>query len=99
MSFVLETVLRSSMVLTIGFAALAALKHQPAALRHWVLMATLAMAAAQPAINRIIPAWNITGQRAAPPPSKTWRTSRREPSSNFRLPRRSSARRALTGSR
>lgn len=64
MSFVIETVLRSSVVLTIGFAALAALRSQAAALRHWVLVATLAMAAAQPAMNRIIPAWKITGLAA-----------------------------------
>ena len=61
MSFVLESVLRSSLVLAIGLAALALLRHKPAALRHWVLMATLVLAAAQPAMNRIVPAWRIVG--------------------------------------
>ena len=66
MSFGLEIVLRSSIVLAVGFAALAMIRHQPAALRHWVLVATLAMAAAQPAINRIIPAWKIAALGAPP---------------------------------
>ena len=60
MSFVLDMVLRSSLVVTIGLAALSLLRHQPAALRHWVLMATLALAAAQPAINWAVPAWKIS---------------------------------------
>lgn len=59
MSFVFETVLRSSLVLAIGLAALSLIRKQPAALRHWLLRATLVLAAAQPAMNRIIPAWNI----------------------------------------
>ena len=61
MSFVLESVLRSSLVLAIGLVALAVLRHKPAALRHWVLMATLALAAAQPAMNLIVPSWKIAG--------------------------------------
>ena len=61
MSFVFETVVRSSLVLAIGLAVLSALRNRSAGLRHWVLMATLALAAAQPAINRLIPAWNIAG--------------------------------------
>src|SRR5689334_3086178 len=67
MSFALETVLRTSIVLTIGFAVLAALRHRPAALRHWLMVATIGLAAAQPAMNRLVPAWNIVGFNAAPP--------------------------------
>jgi TonB family protein len=59
MSFVVETVLRSSLVLAAGFAAVALLRKQPASLRHWALMATLALAAAQPAIHGFMPAWHI----------------------------------------
>ena len=61
MSFVLESVLRSSLLLAIGLAGVALLRHKPAALRHWVLMATLVLAAAQPAMNRIVPSWKIVG--------------------------------------
>ena len=67
MSFVLESVLRSSLVLAIGFTALAVLRHKPAALRHWVLIASLVLAALQPAINQIVPAWRIAG--ASQPPT------------------------------
>lgn len=59
MSFALEMVLRSSLVLAAGLAALALFKQQPAALRHWMVLATLVLAAAQPAMNQLIPSWNI----------------------------------------
>lgn len=60
MSFVFEMVLRSSLVLAIGLAVLSLLGKQPAALRHWVLLATLSLAGAQPAINWAVPAWKIS---------------------------------------
>jgi TonB family protein len=66
MSFILDMVMRSSLVLAAGLAVLALLRHQPAALRHWVLMATLMLAAAQPAINAAVPAWNILRALGAP---------------------------------
>lgn len=59
MNVAIEMVLRSSLVLAVGLVALSLLKRQPAAMRHWVLLATLALAAAQPVMNRMIPAWNI----------------------------------------
>jgi len=59
MSFVLEMGLRSSLVLAAGLAVLWALRNQPAALRHWVLAATLSLSAVQPAMNQVIPAWKV----------------------------------------
>jgi TonB family protein len=59
MTLVLDAVIRSSVLLTIGLVALWLLKKQPAALRHWVLAAALALAAAQPVISRIIPTLRI----------------------------------------
>jgi hypothetical protein len=56
MSMVLDTVIRSSILLAVGLAALWLLRRQPAALRHWVLAATLAIAATQPVMKQIIPA-------------------------------------------
>jgi beta-lactamase regulating signal transducer with metallopeptidase domain len=64
MSLVIEMVLRSSLVLAVGLAALSVIKKQPAALRHWMLAATLALAAGQPLMNQIIPAWNIASPSA-----------------------------------
>ncbi len=57
---VLDTVLRSSLVLTIGFAIAIGLRRQPAALRHWVLAASIIFAAGQPAITRLLPSWTIS---------------------------------------
>ncbi len=64
MSPVVDTVIRSSIVLAVGLAALWLLRKQPAALRHWVLAAALAIAATQPVMNQIIP--------ALPMPSVAW---------------------------
>ena len=60
MTMVLDTVLRSSLVLTIGFAIAIGLRRQPAALRHWVLAASIVLAAGQPAITRLLPSWTIS---------------------------------------
>jgi TonB family protein len=59
MNLVLDAVIRSSVVLTIGLAAVWLLKKQPAALRHWVVAAALALAATQPMISRVIPALQV----------------------------------------
>jgi beta-lactamase regulating signal transducer with metallopeptidase domain len=58
-TMVLDTVLRSSLVLTIGFAIAVGLARQPAALRHWILAASIVLAAGQPAITRLLPSWTI----------------------------------------
>ena len=59
MTMVLDTVLRSSLVLTIGFAIALGLRRQPAALRHWILAASIVLAAGQPAMTRVLPSWTI----------------------------------------
>lgn len=59
MSIYLDAFLRSSLVLVAGFGALWLMRRQPAAFRHWILVAALALAAAQPAINRAVPALQI----------------------------------------
>ena len=60
MTMVLDTVLRSSLVLTIGMAIAIGLRRQPAALRHWVLAASIVFAAGQPAMARLLPSWTIS---------------------------------------
>lgn len=57
MNPVFEPIVRSSLVLVCGFVIVAAIRRQPSALKHWVLAATLALAAAQPMVNRVVPAW------------------------------------------
>jgi TonB family protein len=61
-----DAVLRSSVVLAIGLAAVWLLRKQPASLRHWVLAAALALAAAQPVISRVIPSIHV--------PALSWAT-------------------------
>jgi TonB family protein len=56
MSILMDAFVRSSLVIVVGLAAVWLLRKQPAALRHWILAAALALAAAQPAISRVIPA-------------------------------------------
>jgi TonB family protein len=63
MNLILETILRSSLVVTIGLAAVYAFRRQPAAFRHWILAAALALAAAQPAINLALPSWQVPSLR------------------------------------
>ncbi len=69
MIILLDAIIRSSLVLATGLAAAWLLRTQPAALRHWILAATLALAAAQPVISRVLP--------ALPVPSVSW--SARQP--------------------
>jgi len=73
MSVMLDVIIRSSLVLSVGLAAFWMLRLQPAALRHWILSAALALAAVQPVINRVIPAlpmpaFNWTERHATPEP-------------------------------
>ena len=51
-----DMVLRSSVVMMVGLAAMWVLRRQPAALRHWLLAAALVLAAAQPMIKSLAPA-------------------------------------------
>ncbi len=66
MNLVLDAVIRSSIVLSVGLAAVWVLRKQPAALRHWVLAAALALAAAQPVLSQLVPSLQI--------PSMSWGT-------------------------
>jgi TonB family protein len=52
-------ILRSSVVLIAGLVAAALMRRQPAALRHSIIAAALVLAAAQPIINRVIPALTL----------------------------------------
>jgi TonB family protein len=54
-SLVLDTIIRSSILLAVGLSALWLLRKQPAALRHWTLAAALAIAATQPVMRQLIP--------------------------------------------
>jgi TonB family protein len=57
---ILDVVLQSSAMLVIGLLLMALLRSRSAALRHWVLAATLACAAAVPFVGRLVPAWPVS---------------------------------------
>ena len=59
-----DVLVRSSLVLGLGLLAAAALRRQPAALRHWVLAATIGFAAVQPVFTLFLPSWHL--------PSLSW---------------------------
>ena len=58
-----DAVIRSSIVLTIGLAAVWMLRKQPASLRHWALAAAIALAVTQPVITLIVPTLQIPAIR------------------------------------
>ncbi|HUE90365.1 MAG TPA: M56 family metallopeptidase [Vicinamibacterales bacterium] len=53
----LDIAFQSSIILSIGLLLMPLLRSRSAALRHWVLAATLLCAAAAPLVGRIAPAW------------------------------------------
>jgi beta-lactamase regulating signal transducer with metallopeptidase domain len=59
MIVLLEATVKSSLVLLIGFAALALLRRRSASLRHWVLAVTLTLAAVQPMLGLMLPSWAL----------------------------------------
>jgi TonB family protein len=61
-------VLRSSLVLGIGLIALWAARKQPASLRHLIMVVALFLAASQPIMSRVVPAWHVTRLSNAPAP-------------------------------
>jgi TonB family protein len=55
-----DALIRSVLVLLTGFAAIFVLRHRSAALRHWILAATIASAALAPPLAWVLPAWPAT---------------------------------------
>ena len=51
--------IKVSLVLLAGLAATAVLRRRSAAVRHWVLAATIACAAATPALELVVPSWHL----------------------------------------
>src|SRR5215467_6674014 len=60
MLFLLNTTLKVSLILVVALAASTALGRRSAAVRHFVLAAALACAAATPALRLVAPAWQAT---------------------------------------
>ena len=69
MSMFIDVLVRSSLVLGFGLLASAALRGQPAAVRHWLLAATIGFAAVQPVFTPFLPSWQM--------PSLSWQETSR----------------------
>jgi TonB family protein len=67
--FLLNTTLKISLILVVALIASAILRRRSAAVRHFVLAAALACAAATPALRLVVPAWQAT--------AGTWLTASR----------------------
>ena len=55
----LETSLKTSGIVALALLATVLLRRRSAAMRHWILAAALACAAAAPALERFVPAWQV----------------------------------------
>jgi len=80
MNDVLTVVARPSLVLLAALIAAWTLRKQPAALRHWLFAAALALAVAQPLISRVMPALRLpvvawSAEKAPARPAPTVETS------------------------
>ena len=66
MTWLIASTIKMSVVLGIGLIAASASRRGAAALRHWIIAASLLSAALVPIVGLIGPAWNIpVGQRMA----------------------------------
>ena len=59
MMWLLETTVKMSLVLAMGLAAAMLLRQRSAALRHWVIAATIVSAGSIPLLGLVAPAWTI----------------------------------------
>lgn len=60
MTVLLDATLRVSVILLAALGLAAVLSHRSAALRHWVIAAGLACAAAAPLLPLVLPSWQVT---------------------------------------
>jgi beta-lactamase regulating signal transducer with metallopeptidase domain len=67
MTFELASIVRSSLVLAIGFFIVTALRRQPASFRHAILAAAIVLAALQPLASLVVPSWNLPGSWTTAP--------------------------------
>ena len=58
-AMLVDALLRSAVILSVGVLAVRLLRQQSAELRHWVMAMAIALAAAQPALRSAMPEWRV----------------------------------------
>lgn len=87
MELLWENTVRTSIVLAVGLIAVTVLRGRAAALRHWILATSVIAALALPAVQVLLPRWNLPfvwtpeAMSAAPPPVAAAHESLAVPSS------------------
>ena len=99
MGLLLESTVKASIVMLAALAAVACLRRQSAALRHWILSAAIVAAMAAPLLGQVMPSWHVPlgpGPIAtAPSPSRA--TPARSPSEALAIPIAARAALPVTG--
>jgi TonB family protein len=65
MTLVLDSTMKVSLVVLVGLSAASLLRGRSAALRHWVLAATVLCALVTPVLELVVPSWGIAAARFA----------------------------------
>lgn len=82
MNLLLETAIKISIVVAVGLLAVSLFRRRSAALRHWMLAASMAAALATPLLMGLAPSWSLPVTRQAATSNRAPRpdaVSRREP--------------------
>ena len=66
MGLLLETTVKSSLVMLAALVAVACLRRRSAALRHWILSAAIVAATASPVLGLVMPSWHVPLDGIAP---------------------------------
>jgi TonB family protein len=64
MTYLADALIRSTLVLLAGLAAVALLRHRSSALRHWILTATIGAAAVAAPLSWLLPDWPVAAVSA-----------------------------------
>jgi TonB family protein len=67
MGLLVETTVKSSLVVLVALAAVACLRGRSAALRHWILSAAIVAAMASPVLGLVAPSWHVPLDAIAKP--------------------------------
>ena len=62
-----ETSMKSSVLILAALAAVACLRRQSAALRHWILSGAIVAATLSPVLGLVMPAWHVPLDSISPP--------------------------------